>query len=38
MLVFGKEQVNIVMELMTLAALDTIEPDLDAVADYLRKF
>lgn len=38
MLVFGKEQVNIVMEMMTLAALDTIEPDLEEVANYLRKF
>lgn len=38
MLVFGKEQVNIVMEMMTLAALDQIEPDLEEVANYLRKF
>lgn len=38
MLVFGKEEVKVVMEMMTLAALDQIEPDLDDVANYLRKF
>ena len=38
MLIFGKEEVKVVMEMMTLAALDQIEPDLDDVANYLRKF
>ena len=38
MLVFGRAQVKVVMEMMTLAALDQIEPDLEAVANYLRKF
>ena len=38
MLVFGREQVKVVQEMMTLAALDQIEPDLDDVANYLRKF
>ena len=38
MLVFGKAEVKVVMELMTLAALDQIEPDLSDVANYLRKF
>ena len=38
MLVFGRAQVKVVMEMMTLAALDQIEPDLDAIANYLRKF
>ena len=38
MLVFGKAQVKVVQEMMTLAALDQIEPDLSDVANYLRKF
>ena len=38
MLVFGREQVKVVQEMMTLAALDQIEPDLEAIANYLRKF
>jgi len=38
MLVFGKAEVKVVQEMMTLAALDQIEPDLEAIANYLRKF